>query len=307
VSKSADKAGWARHLEGWQAGLVALSIAGVGLLTGAPRAVPPDEMPVPIPDEAALRAVSAVDQRLAAELASSSDQERAGRDFDLRDVGRLLREYGAADARRDQEALTAARSELLRSTKIIRDRDGAAPLLRLRAYQLSLFLRQLARFEQTGEEDPELLQIGGDFLGLLRQSGWVEGRTILASVPVRSALFKRRFADVLALRDADFALTMDEARALYAFLLRHPPRSLASSPDGARYATWHWSLRKVEELGAFDATYPALLARGVAYYQLGDPAAAALAFREHLAAHPDGPYTLRARNHLAAALALTAK
>jgi hypothetical protein len=307
VSKSVDKGGWRRHLEGWQAGLVALSIAGVGLLTGAPRPVPPDEVPIPVPDETSLRVTAEADRRLATELAGSTDQERAGRDFDLREVGRRLREYGEADAQGDQSALTAARGELLRATKITRDRDGTAPLLRLRAYQLAIFLRLLAAFEQTGEESPELRQVGGDFLGLLRQSGWVQGRTILPDVHVRTALFKRRFAEILAIRDAEFSLTMDEARALYAFLLLHPPATLASSPDGAHYATWHWSLRKVEELGSFDQAYPSLFARGVAFYQMGDPAAAALAFREHLVAHPDGPYTLRARNHLAAALALTMK
>jgi hypothetical protein len=45
--------------------------------------------------------------------------------------------------------------------------------------------------------------------------------------------------------------------------------------------------------------------RGVLLHRLGEPASAAQAFVEHLAEHPDGPWSLRARNHLLAVLADT--
>jgi len=108
---------------------------------------------------------------------------------------------------------------------------------------------------------------------------------------------------VTGLTDAPFALSLDEKRAFYAFLLEHPfveGKQAMSAVDACRAADV-WRLRKVEELGRIDPAYPYALARGVLFYRLGRYPSAAQAFRDHLST--DGRFGLRARNYLVAALA----
>jgi hypothetical protein len=174
-------------------------------------------------------------------------------------------------------------------------------LLTLRAYQLSIFLHGLSAWEATGREDPDARAVGGDFVGVAKESGWVEGRTLVMDDVVRSAFFKRRWAEVTAVNDTRFSLSLDEMRSLYAFWLSNPPRSSTPHPDAIE-RTRGWMLSKVSEIAAVDPTYPGDLAKGVLHYQLGDRRAAVVDFRAHLNAHPDGPWTLRARNYLVAAL-----
>lgn len=61
-------------------------------------------------------------------------------------------------------------------------------------------------------------------------------------------------------------------------------------------------LKKLDELGSIDAAYPADLARGIVLYRLGSYPQSVEASRRHLDASPDGPFTLRAQDHLRAAL-----
>jgi hypothetical protein len=296
--------GVARHLEGWQAGLVALAIAGVGLLLGAPRGVEPVEVPLPIAEAKALQATAATDARQAAEMRSMSDSERSGAGYDLRVVGERLRAYNAADDARDADALARARHELLLAIRIVRERDGAEPLLRLRAYHLSIFQRELLAWESTGVQGDELRAVGGDFIGLAQHASWTRPPHQLSpDATVRAALFKRRFAEVTSLREAAFALSLDESRALYAFMLSHPLPG-EGTPAAREQAAWTWTLRKAEEFALIDPSYPIELARGVALIRLGNGREAVIALRDHLGKHPDGPYTLRARNYLAKALEL---
>ena len=135
----------------------------------------------------------------------------------------------------------------------------------------------------------------------------------LASAPATAAEiaqrlgFNRRATDVLlsmlsALglgQTHPFAPTLNEWRVYYRFLLGRP------APQGPERA--FDSRRKLEYVAALaehDGDYPAHLARGVLLYQAGAPAEAAVALRRHLDQMPDGPWALRARNHLAACGAL---
>jgi hypothetical protein len=109
---------------------------------------------------------------------------------------------------------------------------------------------------------------------------------------VRAVLFKMRWAEVTTARGPSLELTPLENRALYRFLILHPPRT---SPGDYR-------LRKVDALAAIDPAFPADLARGVIYFRLRRFPEAKKAFRRHLQAHPDGLYAVRARNYLRAVL-----
>lgn len=310
VSRAPVKNGVLRHVEGWQAGVVALVIGAVGVILGAPRAIAPTEIPLPVADERTLDATLAVELARAEALDRTSEEERA-RDFDLRAVGERFRTYGEADLAHDRDQLSRARTELLATMRVVREKSGDEALLRLRAYQLRAFLRGVAEWEKTGVESDDLKSVGGEFVSVAERSGWVLApRRVLADRHALSALFLRRFSEITTLREGAFAVSLEHTRALYAFLLAHPPAGGALGPQEDKVAegraTWVWTLRKIEDFSAIDQAYPVDLARGVALYQLGDARLALSSFKKHLADHPDGPYTLRARNWLAASLEVAA-
>jgi hypothetical protein len=186
--------------------------------------------------------------------------------------------------------------------------QGEAALTRLRDYQLRSFLRELSRWEETGEETDELRELGGSFIAGARKSGWIEGRRLLPDATVRAVLFKKRWMELGMLHGRALDITPPESRALYRFLLLHPPREGAGDTETKagelrrEYQAEHYRLKKIEDLRTLDPAYPVDLGRGVVLYRLHSYPQAVEAFRRHLDAHPDGPYTLRAQNYLRAAL-----
>jgi hypothetical protein len=96
-----------------------------------------------------------------------------------------------------------------------------------------------------------------------------------------------------------FSPSLNEWRAYYRFMLGRP---VPEPPE--REGDLRRRLEYVAALAQHDQDYPALLARGILLYQQGAPAAAAAELQAYLEQHPEGPWTLRARNHLAACGAL---
>jgi tetratricopeptide (TPR) repeat protein len=244
-------------------------------------------------------------------LAGAAEQEPL--DPDVRALGSAIRAYGLADAAGDERALSAARGEAAAAAAQAM-KLGEEGVLRLRAYQLRAFLREVRRWEATGEETSELRALGGGFLAMLRRNGWcVEAprRRVLMNDAAQRAAWKRRFSEVTGLtspsRASLFHPTLDEQRAFYRFVLARPidPAAPLFSDDAGRIRAYHdeYRLKKIDELAGLDPSYPAELARGIVLYRLGRYLPAVQAFRRHLDASPDGPFTLRARNYLRAALA----
>ncbi len=180
---------------------------------------------------------------------------------------------------------------------------GDDKLLGMRAYQLELFVTELQRWEDSGKESTELSELGGGFLRMATQSGWIEKGTIRMSRVLRGIFFKRRWNEVTGISSPLYDPSLDEQRAFYAFLLTHPyvESNRAANPSDMCRATEQWRLRKIEELASIDPAYPYALARGVLFYRLGRYPAAAQALRDYLGSATDGRYFLRARNYLAAA------
>ncbi len=297
--------GLARHFEGWQPGLLAVFLAGSSAILAVPRSIQPTEIPAPIAAPRALERVARED----AALAAAAERERL--EVDVRALGRAMREYGLADADGNDAKIVEARRDIAQAAGRARA-QGDVPLLRLRAYQLASFQRELKRWEGTGEQTEELRELGGPFIESARRNGWIDGRRLLPGPAVRAALFKKRWTSLAALTGEAFDLTLDETRALYAFLLDHPPHeSLAPSPrdpegKGASMrvamAAETFRLQKLEELHRVDPSYPLDLARGVVLYRLRRYSLAVDAFQRHLDDHPEGPFALRAQNYLRAAL-----
>jgi hypothetical protein len=215
--------------------------------------------------------------------------------YEVRAVGELFRRYGAAEAagRSDLGQLLV---DLRHAAADAAHRRPPRELARLQAVQTELFIAAVVAWER-GEGTGELDQLGGGLLGRAREHGWLDGGRLLMSSTERRVLFRLRWAELTGLRNrVPFVPALDDWRVYYGFLLEHP--------EGRDEAE---RLRKqfgyVTALAKRDPTYPLWLARGVLLYRSEAFAESADAFAAHLDQHPDGPYALRAKNHLLAALA----
>lgn len=307
------KGGPLRHLEGWEVGIVAIAIAALGTLLAVPLPVSPRDVPLPLPDGKVLSATLDRERSQAAAIARALEEERSRTSgtselFDLRAFGQEFRAYGAAEASGDTYAVVRARQKLLETVARARG-VGDDKLVALRSYQQQLFLAELRKWENSGVASEELTGLGGGFLDLVQKSGWLQGRTIVMDDLVRGILFKRRWNQVTGISGSAYAISLDEHRTFYAFLLTHPyveGRAALEPKDACRLAD-QWRMRKIEELARLDTSYPYVLARGVLSYRLGRYPEAVQAFRDYLGSAEDGRYVLRARNYFAAAVAKAAE
>ncbi|WP_437332640.1 hypothetical protein [Sorangium sp. So ce394] len=207
---------------------MAVFIAGSAAILAVPRAVEPAELPLPLADARAIARVRDAD------IARAREAEQLGLDAEVRALGSAIRAFGIVDADADH-----TEAELLAARKRVIEAAGPAlaqgddAVLRLRAYQMSSFVREVRRFEATGEASDELRELGGDFPGLLRRNAWLtaggagprdggEARRVAMDGAALGALFKKRWDAIVGLRRAPFGVALDEERALYRFLLSHP-------------------------------------------------------------------------------------
>lgn len=303
------KGGVGRHLEGWEVGLVAVVIALAGVLLAVPLRVAPADVPPPLVDGKLLSATLDHERALAVSIVGpleselSRPAEGAGL-YDLRAFGEAFRAYGRAETSGDVYAVVRARQKLAEALARARAL-GDDKVIALRAYQKELFLEQLDRWEASRREPADLAELAGKFAEIATREGWFDGRSLSMPVSLRGIFFKRRWNEITGLAEPPFALSLDEQRAFYAFLLEHPfvEGKASMSADDACRAADQWRLRKIEELARLDPEYPYALARGVLFYRLGRYPAAVQAFRDYLTSPMEARYALRARNYLAAALA----
>lgn len=299
--------GWERHLEGWQAGALGVFVALVITLLVVPRPAVPHGVPAPALDRLALERQAELDDRFADRALE------APLPHDVRALGSAIRAFGVADASGDQRGLVGARAEMVaaaaRSLAL-----GVEPLVTLRAHHTRSFLEALEQWRQTGVETPDLVELGGGFLGLMRKHRWVDEsvRPAIVHAP-RSALramFKKRWNEITGLASGEpTRLTLDEERALLGFLIQNPtlPSGLEArrSLDDPR-ATFEneYILRKIGELSAIDESYPADFASGIVLYRLRRYPESVRAFQRHLDGRPDGPHALRCQNFLRTAIGM---
>lgn len=270
--------------------LIAVVIVAVAALLAAPRATPPDLLPLPLPDRRVL-ARAASEERLLAESARKHTLS-----FDVRAVGELFRRFGASTKpgqRASQRLLADLRAAARKATTL----QNGRPLRELRAVQTELFIAATRAWEVNGRAPAELRELGGDFPELATQNGWFDGERLVLDEAERAVLFRQRWGELTGLgKRAGFETTLDEQRANYSFLLRHP----SGSDEPARRQR---QLAYVSTLEKLDRHYPAHFARGVVLYRAGAFEAAAAAFQTHLEQPGNPRYRLRARNHLLASLA----
>ena len=302
-----------RHLEGWELALVAVTVAVVGIFLLVPFPVTPEDVPLPVADERALAARERTDIELAAGVIPLLERDAAGL-YDLRAFGEAFRAYGRAEALASQAPSANGQGpdmyEGVRTRRALIDAVNRARALgddklrAVRAYQKEQFVAQLETWERTQAVSEELTGLGGSFLTLASRYGWRTDRKLDMSERLRGIFFERRWNELTGLTEGAYALSLDEYRAFYRFLLTHPPveQSSASPKEACLWAD-EWRLRKIAEIARVDPSYPAGLARGVLLYRTGRYPAAADALRDYLGSSEDGAYALRARNYLAEASA----
>lgn len=297
-------------------------IAGTAVLIGVPRAVPPDDLPEPTPSAAGLAEVIRADEERALSLlppppGSRDDAPRPARtlDHDVRALGDAVRAFGHAESEGDGPGLEKARGRATTAAAAAITRSPDEVLV-LRAYQTHEFLRGMRELERTGEAPPDLLELAGTFPRSIEAYRWYDrpARRLLPDEAALRAMYKKRWNELTGLTGTTFALSLDEERALLRFLIAHPAVAYPTLPPDAApaaararaladsVAANEKRLSKIRELARLDPAYPAAFAEGVVLFRLGRFEQSAIAFERHLAAHPDGPWTLRARNHLKAAL-----
>lgn len=276
-------------------GIGAVLTLGVLLVSAAylaiPRAAEPTLLPLPQPDRRVLA------RARAEEAALADEARRTPLSFRVRAVGDALRRLGAGTVAgkgvpqgilRDLQALAAqARAEA-----------GGRSLLALRSVQTELFVAAAREWERTGKVGTELRELGGDFPEIAEQRGFRQKGNLLLDDEELGTLFRMRFCELTQTKGSPpLSPSLDEYRAFYSLLLRHAPAG--DSAAGADRT----ALLAVAALEKLDPRYPAAFARGVLLYRSGARAAAAEAFRDQLLRREDGPFRLRARNHLLAVLA----
>ena len=236
-------------------------------------------------------------------------------DYDVRALGEAVRAFGRAEAADDEKELGPARSRAVTAARSAIARDPEA-VLALRAFQTRAFLAEVRALARSGAPSVELAELAGPFARSLAAYRWYdpETREVLPDEAVLRALYRKRWNEITGLEGPAFAPSIDEVRSLLGFLIAHPavqraPLAKGADPEVVRARALldevtdnERRLAKIRELARVDPSYPAAIAEGVVLYRLGRYEAAAVAFERHLAASPDGPWTLRARNYLKSAL-----
>jgi hypothetical protein len=282
-----------RQLRGVELGFLAVGMASVALWLAIPRPVEPgDPLPLPRVDRRQQRLERAADrERVTA-------AQRSGLSYDVRAVGELVRRYGAREARGDVVGAERAREDAFESRRTAQAREGAAPLRALRALQTELFLANLQRAPRAAADERELGELAGNFAGKARRAGWLDagGKPRLSSAELRTLYRVRWTGLVRALDDPELGLKLADVREYYRVLLEHPEGDSARERDERRLAY-------IEAFSRRDRQFFGDFARGVILARLGQVALSVEAFSQHLRAHPDGPWALRARNYLLSQLA----
>ncbi len=288
-----------------------------------PRRAEPDAVPLPTIDGAKLSAALAADRALVDSAA------REPLPTSVLVLGGAMRDLFTLEvtAERDDSRVADAKAALDKAAQIALEEHGERSIRALRAVQTARFLEAVREFEKTGKEGDELVALGGSFVRRMRDVGWIEGNKVLPDPVALHVAYQIIWNHRLGVDAAPvFQPTLDEMRALYSFYLTHPhvpdaqvavfedQRAKATTKEQCALvrerelaAVHQWRVERVKRLAAIDPTYPADFALGVTYYQSKLYGLSVAAFRESLRKSPEGPFAMRAQNHLKAALAAEAQ
>lgn len=291
---------------------------GIALAFGAlvlPRSATPDSVPLPAVNVGALNAALHEDQLRA-------EAGKRGLPDDVREFGSLIRSFNHLEVVADDATpVNAARNALDKALGALIGKDPER-LRVLRAVETESFLAEVRAFEKSGAISDELVALSGPFVTRMRAVGWCRGNRVLLSEAERRVAYKMQWNGVAGVdRRPEFALSLDETRVLYGLYFRLPHaaepqlRGFEAAREGAKdvaacdaltageeLAAEAWRFERIGRFGAIDPTYPVAYAKGIAQFKMRKFQPAADSFEVFLRDHEDGPYVLKARNYLRAAL-----
>jgi hypothetical protein len=284
-------------LEGWQVGAVTVFVATVVTSVVVPRSAVPHTVP---PSSLSPNEISATRAELRSEAARAESGELA---HAVRLLEARFRAVGRAEASRDARLAARWAGELgsSASSALVGHREE---VIALRTFLALEFSRRYLRRMRSGRDDPELLELGGATLDEMAENDWLQRPEQLTPSAdlVLCGLFARRF-NLMVVPQAPALVPLDDEveRALFAYLMTHPPRArLATNAMETASTQVKFVLTQIDGLSKLERDYPTLFAKGVVLYRAGQYEAAASAFDGYLQKNPDGPYRLRAVNFLKA-------
>lgn len=269
-------------LDGWILLIPSLGLAVIAAALAVPRATEPRLVPQPQIHR------QQREQDLKKLHARAREARVSPLPLALRELGELYRRIGRLQyaEQPDEAAILAWRSHIWGARRQLND----ASLLQLRALQVELLVAATNHWEAHHLVNDDLIELGGDWLRIAERNGWRTGYRFALTAEQRTALALRRWTALAGLlNEAPYALPRDLELTELQVLYNAP---LQDEADGER------RLQIVRRYAVLDPSYPADFAEGVLFAQIGQRERAASAFMRHLEHHPDGPYALRARNHL---------
>ena len=223
-------------------------------------------------------------------------------------------------AENDRELMTTLEQKkgpIVRELQLLAERvdreEGTEALLHVRAKQAVRFLSAIEQFRASGKESNDLKELGGRILAMFRKAGWSSGSNILLSQDELRVHYLVVWNDLVGTNKVQgFQLSREEQKLLHRFQIMHP-----TMPERTRHALLHqkgkidakayaaleneaiaqFLLERIKRVSVADPAYPALYASAVvlARTQRGEEQAYKNV-TDWLRLHPDGEWTLRARN-----------
>ena len=274
-------AGW---LEGWTLVIPSVGLAVLAAALAVPRATEPRRVPQPVINARLL------DTEVAT-LSNLADQARVKTlPFSVRELGEAYRRLGRTQFQ-GTPTLSNAEVQAFRDLVTLTRRSaGDQPIIVLRALQCELLVSAMNQWDQAGKVSDDVIELGGDLVVLAEAQGWRNRDGLDAAAPERWALALKRWTSLAGLLHAQpFKMARELELTQLHFFYVHP------NQNDDVFETRQRILKRYADL---DTTFPFHYALGVLLAQNGRPQAAATFFDKQLQEHPNGPYALRARNHL---------
>lgn len=262
--------------------------AVVGILIVVPRPTFPESLPLPSIDPEQMKSREQEERARARRVVDGSLSVQ------VRAVGEQVRRIGALASHSRAVPPTQLKS-LDSDVRGLINSNQIEALLNLRALQTEMFVQAVRTFEETGEPQRDMEELGGQF-ALAAQSSWLsdEHQMLLDDNQLR-VLFRVQWGRVTGLlAHPKFAPTLEELRRYYAAHLRFP----YTPEKGDVHSALLSKLTVVKALGAVDPDYPTTLAQGILQLELGLPIPAEQSFRSFLNTTPTGPWSHIAQNSL---------
>lgn len=273
-----------------EAVVAAVVLAAQGTFLVVPRPTLPRVVPLPALDP------GAIEQREARETQRAERVRDGSLPRSARIVGELVRQLGKQSSRHHGVA-RQIQNELRLETQKVMERHGPEELLDLRALQTQLFVEEVERYVATGVVTPALLELGGEFAEIARES-WVHHGRLLLSEPELRLLYRVRWGILTGThRQEPFGPSLAEFRRYYAAYLEKPERGLVADPTSLALTR----LSYAKALGSVDPQYPAELAMGILELSAGRGASAKKHLSAAAQATKSGEWSLVTRNYLISA------